>query len=423
MKKKKLKKVISFIFLSMYIFINFFGIKALALELPKERATIKAEKYVTDILVRDNGDNFGAFVRTASYKGQNMPIYCTDYGKQGVGEIGIHTQDVIIGGTITDNKAFRAIINGYPYKSIEELGVLNSDEANYATQYAVWAMQHDFPDTYYAPFNSDEGRRVHAAYMQIVKAARSDTRNIGEVNLSINEVDKDWKVIENRYLEKVYSLNSTRDGIFDLKFSGVNNISVLDINGNAKYKFKNHDQFKLRLDIKNLKKENEIDIKVEGKLKTFPVVLIESINKTYQDYAASGLVHEENVSTSRKINLVSDTNIKLKKVDGKTNKPLEGVEFKITDEKGGKVGEEETLYTDEKGEINLLGILPGKYKITEEKPLEGYSKYEKEIEIDIKFNETKEIVVRNNEIEFEENKKKESRNEYESIKKLPKTGY
>lgn len=422
MKKKTFKKVISFIFLSMYIFINFFGIKASALELEKEKVKLIPGKYVKNVLVKENGDNFGAVVKTANYKGQNMPIYCLNMEKPGVGDIGVNSQDVIIGGTITDNKAFRAVLNGYPYKSPEELGVLNSDEANFATQYAVWAAQHDFSDTYYTAFDSDLGRRVYAAYMKIVRDARNDTRNIGEVNLNLNEVDKEWKIIENRYLEKTYALNATRDGVFDLKFSGVNNISVLDMNGNAKTEFNNNDQFKLRLDIKDLKKENEIDIHVEGKLKTFPVIFVDSLDKKYQDYAAPGLIHEENVSTSRKINLISDTNIKLKKVDGKTNKALEGVGFKITDEKGNKVGEE-ILYTDEKGNINLSGILPGKYKITEEKPLEGYSKYEKEINVDIKFNETKEIVVKNNEIEIEENEKIESKDEFEEIKKLPKTGY
>ena len=59
-----------------------------------------------------------------TYEGINYPAYCLDKTKPGA-ENGAYT--VSVNSMIQDVGLWRRIINGYPYKSIEELGVANKE--------------------------------------------------------------------------------------------------------------------------------------------------------------------------------------------------------------------------------------------------------------------------------------------------------
>ena len=93
------------------------------------------------------------------------------------------------------------------------------------------------------------------------------------------------------------------------------------------------------------------------------------------------------------------------------------MEFNIIDENG------EIKYskvkTNEKGEIIIDGILPGKYFIEEVSPKQGYTKINNKVEFDMGLNEEVEVTI-TNEKEKEEPKKEKTYTEKNY--KLPVTG-
>ena len=77
------------------------------------------------------------------------------------------------------------------------------------------------------------------------------------------------------------------------------------------------------------------------------------------------------------------------------------------------------LETNDKGEIDIEGILPGKYYIEEVSTIDGYKLLENKIEFEIALNEELSITITNNKEEITPKKEKSYS---ERITKLPVTG-
>ena len=71
--------------------------------------------------------------------GIHYPAYCMDKTKPGA-ETGEYA--VSIHSAVNDVGLWRRIVNGYPYKTIEQLGVANKEEAFTATKQAVYCYIH-----------------------------------------------------------------------------------------------------------------------------------------------------------------------------------------------------------------------------------------------------------------------------------------
>ena len=124
------------------------------------------------------------------------------------------------------------------------------------------------------------------------------------------------------------------------------------------------------------------------------------------------------------MNYNKNTNrLKIIKKDDNDGKALEGVEFNIIDENG------EIKYskvkTNEKGEIIIDGILPGKYFIEEVSTKQGYIKLNNKVEFDIDLNEEVEVTITNEKEKEPKKEKKKFQKEKtytEKNYKLPVTG-
>ena len=71
--------------------------------------------------------------------GKHYPAYCMDKTKDGA-EKGAYT--VSVNGAVKDVNLWRIIINGYPYKSLQELGVETKEEAFTATKQSIYCYIH-----------------------------------------------------------------------------------------------------------------------------------------------------------------------------------------------------------------------------------------------------------------------------------------
>ena len=87
--------------------------------------------------------------------------------------------------------------------------------------------------------------------------------------------------------------------------------------------------------------------------------------------------------------------LKLKKIDAETKQPLQGVKFDISYADGTKIGSYET---NENGEINLENLLKGTIKIVETKTDDMHILESNPIEVDLDYDDEKEIVLENKRI-------------------------
>lgn len=131
-----MKKIISIILISILILSTIFIIN-------KSNATDINQAYLYSIgqytdLLRYNNMNIQTTYVVYQKDGIEYPAYCMQKDLLGVGEQGPYT--VNVNGLLTDVMIWRTIINGYPYKSYEQLGCANKQEAYFATKQAIYCI-------------------------------------------------------------------------------------------------------------------------------------------------------------------------------------------------------------------------------------------------------------------------------------------
>ena len=139
--------------------------------------------------------------------GVTYPAYCLDKTKQGVNnEL---SYSVSIQDAISDVKLWRIIINGYPYKTIEELGCANKEEAFTATKQAIYCYIHGNNPNDYSPIGEAGNRTLRALKQILTNAESSNETQISNTVKVIKEQDSfniDSK--EKNYVSKIYSIQA-----------------------------------------------------------------------------------------------------------------------------------------------------------------------------------------------------------------------
>lgn len=362
-------------------------------------------------LLKTSNNGLDIIVTKVFYKnnGKENPAYCINKELGGVGEYGNYS--VSINDVVRNPLVWRIITNGYPYKSIQSLGLADEDEAYTATKQAVYCVLYDYDFSKFIPVGQ-AGERTLNAMKQIVTNARNSQSTKPNNNIQIKEIT-DWKVDETdqKYIIKNFEI-FTECNYKDLKIEIVDNkenqIKISEIKDN---------KFSIKLPINLLEKDDEIEIKASAQLETNPVLYGNSNNSAYQNYAITGEIYEGGYGSKRVQYNKNTTHLKIIKKDDKDGKILKGVKFKILNDKGEI--KYSNLETNDKGEIDIEGILPGKYYIEEVSTIYGYKLLENRIEFEIALNEELSITITNNKEEIIPKKEKSYS---ERITKLPVTG-
>ncbi len=351
--------------------------------------------------------------------GKENPAYCVNVELGGVGEYGPYS--VSVDSAINNPAIWRAITNGYPYKSIEQLGVKDEDEAYTATKQAVYCVLYGYDTSRYEPIG-EAGMRTLNALKQIVKYARENIDVKPSNMIEIKETSQ-WKIddIDKNYISKNLKINTVCNSKeFEISFTKVEDlksdkestsqdIKICDLKGNIVSKT-SEKEFKVMVPIVMLEKDGTININVKSELETNPVLYGNSNNSSKQNYALAGEIYELGEGNIT-INYSQNTNkLLIKKTGGKEELPLKNVEFRILDESGQI--KYSNLLTDENGQIKVERLMPGKYFLEETKTLDGYKKLEKNIEFDITLNEELSLNISN-----EKQEKEEERIVYKNNKK------
>lgn len=372
-----------------------------------------------------NGGLIGAVKVFYNYNGKTYPAYCINRELDGVGEV--EGYDVTVSEAINNPLVWRVIVNGYPYKSFEELGVADEDEAFTATKQAVYCVLYgnDKNNFYMYDPIGEAGTRTLNAMKTMVNNARSSTQVKPSSNININQITN-WQIDNtNEYISKTFEI-SAEANIQSYNISITNDkekqIKVTDLNGKEITNEVTEKRFKVMIPVCLLEKDDKFELKVSGKVETYPILYGASNNVKYQNYALAGEIFEIGEGNLTVNYSKNSSKLKIIKQDESGEERLKGVEFQIWNDKNEVVYS--NLKTNENGEILLEGILPGKYFLEEVNSIDGYKKLENKIEFELTLNEELKITVKNpkDEPEIKKEIKEKNQTYSEKMNKLPVTG-
>ena len=326
---------------------------------------------------------------------------------------------------------WRYLINGYPYKTIEELGCATKEEAFTATKQAIYCYIHGNDINDYEPIG-EAGVRTLNAMKQIIANAQNSTETIISNTIQINKNDDDWKQddIDKNYLSKTFSVSAdTTITSYHITLSRDNNqdlggIKLTNLQNQETSDFAPEEKFKVLIPIKNLTEKGEFNLSVETKIETKPVLYGRAPNSTNQDYALVAATYDDGSGSTKDSYPKNETKIIIVKKDNETGEKLANVEFELLDENKNVVYS--GLKTDEEGKIEINNIIPGIYYLRETKGIEGYTKYEQLINFELDLHEQITIEVNNtkeDEPEIEVHKTQKTKEvSSKQVKTLPVTG-
>ena len=422
--RKKLISIISII----VILIGLIPISSKAV-VPIDTAYIYANKKTEGLLM---WKGLKIHTHLAVYR-KEYPAYCMNRELPGV-EIG-RSQTVDVKQLVNNVMVWRTIINGYPYKSISELGCNTEEEAYLATKQAVYCMLTNRDVNEYSAIG-EAGERTLNALKTIVNNARNSNQTKVSSELTVNEQEKLWKIdnLDSSYISKTFLVTantSMSKYTVNVKNLNIEGYKLVDQNNKEKTEFSNSEKFKILIPIQEVKQDGNFSIEVSAQVATKPVFYGESRDSGLQSYALTGYTYEEGTGSKKVYYTKNETKIIITKTDDKTGKKLEGVEFELLDKNQNKIYTEIT--TNKDGIATIDNLLPGIYYIRETKTLEGYQLYSKLIKVELELNEETTVNVINSEKEpeiYKEEKKTELavKEKKSNIKvketgpKLPKTG-
>lgn len=398
--KNKIKRVIFITLTSiMLLVLNFLGVtnSIYAAEL---KESVKLEK-IGDCgaLLKYKGTEVTTTFVAYKDGDKLYPAYCLNVNLPGVGEKGSYT--VSTKKLVTDVGLWRRIINGYPYKTIKELGCKTKEEAFTATKHAVYCYIHNINPKDYEAIGK-AGKRTLNAMKQIIENASNSKETKLETSVKINKDLTKWSVDskDNNYISKIYEVKSNADFknySITIEKDGKENQpegwKLTNENNEEKKKFNKGEKFKILIPIRELATSGSFSISAKTELNTKPVLYGKAPNSNLQDYAITTLKYEEGIAKTKENYNENKTKITILKQEKSTQKPLKGVTFNLLNQNKEIVNS--ALITDEEGKIVLSGIIPGKYYLQETSTLDGYIKYNEDIEINVDFNEEFKVTVNN----------------------------
>lgn len=399
-----------------------------------------------DKVLKYKGIARGAVYVVYEENGIQYPAYCINPERIGVGET--DSYNVTVDGYITDAFLWRIITNGYPYKTLEQLGVVNQKEAYLATKQAIYCYL-DNRNVYEYSGIGESGKRTLNALLQIWNNAQNSTETKITNVVDIISANSEWEqdALNEKYVAKTYKMQApTEISEYTVELKGENlpeGLIISDLNNISKKTFKQGEEFKILIPTNILNNGGSFEIIVNTKMETKPVLYGISSNSELQNYALTTFSYEDAKGIYYEQYQKNESQIAILKCGKETKQPLKGVEFQLLNSNHEVIYQ--NLITDEEGKIIINGIEPGIYYLKEVRTLPGYILYDQDIKIDINLNEKVNVIVNNSKekkIEVSQNITNiEVNNTYESIEektditsinleknnteiiqKLPKTG-
>lgn len=379
--------------------------------------TIYTKGYFDRIIKKDE-----IIVKTAhavyQENGKEYPVYCLDRELHGVGDY-IATYDVTNQGKLTDLGLWRVIINGYPYKTPEQLGASDEQEAYTATKQAIYCYIYQTRLEQYSAIN-DAGVRVINAMTTILENAKNSTEDFNDTNIEIFQSEK-WKVdeIDDKYISKQYEIKSNINiSKFTLNLENQpKGTKITSLENQEKSVFNSNEKFKILIPIDSLEESGKFKVKIQTQMETKPIFFGKAPNGDLQDYALTAFSYEDVDTELLQEYEENGTEIIIQKRDKETGEALKKAKFEILNKNQKVIRVAET---NEKGQIILDKLMPGTYYIREVKAPDGYALDMELQQIDIKLNEKIMLKIDNSKIAIINNPEQpEKPEEPQVVEELP----
>ncbi|MCI4253042.1 Cys-Gln thioester bond-forming surface protein [Bacillus sp. CCB-MMP212] len=327
---------------------------------------------------------YGKDVRTEPLKNSNGQIaYCLTYGLRSP-----NGEDLPEVGR-TDNVVYRILMNGYPQKSPQELGVSNWKEAHYATQLAVWNALGQLSILELEHRNAN----VEKAAKAIIYAVNHSNAT-QETYMNVIPTDKQEAKLNGEYFEtSLYQVESNaKNGVFTVNLKNApNGTKIVAENGEMKEQFQLGEKF--RILVPKSSNTGNLSLKITSNLVNLHAVAYKGTDKI-QDATVLLERSEEKVSTDLNVSWKSVGQLEVIKV-GEQKEVLQGAVFDVFNSTNEKVG---TITTNEKGIASLSSLEIGTYTLKEVKSPTGYVMNEQPQQIEVKTGEIARVTVQNNKV-------------------------
>ncbi|MEK4677873.1 MULTISPECIES: thioester domain-containing protein [Bacillus] len=342
---------------------------------------INHEKYNMDWAY---SPQYGKDVRTELLKNASGQIaYCLVYGLKSP-----NGQDLPESGK-TDDIVYRVLLNGYPQKSPEELGVSTWQQAHYSTQLALWNAL--------GQINTAELQFKDAAVEKATKAiihATDQSQDTQDVYMNVVPTDKKEAQLNGEYFETTtYAVQTNaKKGTFVVQMNNEpEGTRVVTEQGEAKETFQLGEKF--RIQVPKSSKSSELSLKVVSNLTNYNAVVYKGTS-TIQDATVLLERSTEQVSTDLQVYWKANGGLKVMKID-ENKKPLPGAVFEVFNSNQQIMG---TITANDKGIAELGNLELGTYIVKEAKAPVGYVLDQNPKTFEVKTGEVAVIEMKNEQI-------------------------
>ncbi|EOP78663.1 TQXA domain-containing protein [Bacillus cereus HuB4-4] len=327
---------------------------------------------------------YGKNVRTELLKNTSGQIaYCLVYGLKSPN--GTDLPEV----GRTDDVVYRVLLNGYPQKTPEQLGVSTWQQAHYATQLSIWHAL--------GQINTGELQFKDAAVEQATKAityAADHTGDTQDVYMNVQPTDKQEAKLNGEYFETTtYAVETNaKKGEYKIQLQEAPaGTRVVTEQGEAKETFQLGEKF--RVQVPKSSKSAELSLRVTANLTNQHAVMYKGTS-VIQDATVLLERSQEKVSKDLQVFWKAVGGLKILKVD-ENKKPLAGAVFEVLASDQKSMG---TITTNDKGIASLDNIEMGTYVVKEVKSPVGYVLQDTPQTVEVKTGEIANITAENHKI-------------------------
>ncbi|PEI83261.1 VaFE repeat-containing surface-anchored protein [Bacillus toyonensis] len=371
------KRVIIRVFTLLSVLALFFNVF-----LPRASAEVMThEKYSMEW---SYSNSLGKYIRTEFIKNSSGQIaYCLTLGLKSP-----NGEDLPEMGK-TDNVVYKVLLNGFPQKSTQQLGVANENEAHYATQLAVWNAlgQLDVNEL------KHENKNVEKAAKAIINNA-NNSEETQDIFMNVIPAEKQKAELKGEFFEtNLYTVQTNaKSGSYKVVAKNApTGVKIVSENGEVRDQLSVGEKF--RIQIPKNTKTGEFNLSVAANLTKVQAIAYRGTD-TVQNATVLLERNEEKLSSDLAVNWEATGSLKIKKV-GENGEVLAGAVFEVFNANNESVGKI-TTGADGTAELNNLQI--GTYTVKEIKAPTGYVSGDKPQTIEVKTGETGAVQVVNNKV-------------------------